>query len=78
MQPTAAHCREQQAVQLALAANEPLEARKKIALTAAAAWSEEAIAADKREARKTALSELDAAIAQEFAAEAAALRTPEI
>jgi hypothetical protein len=77
MQPTAAHCREQQAVQLALAANEPLEARKKIALTAAAAWSEEAIAAGKREARKTALSELDTAIAQEFADEDQAQRMQE-
>ena len=72
MQPTAAHCREQQAIQLALATNEPLESRKKIALVAAAAWSEEAKIADKREQRKTALSELDASIAQEFADEAEA------
>lgn len=76
--PTAALCREQQAIQLALAANEQLESRKKIALVAAAAWSEEAIIAEKREQRRVALSALDEAIVQEFADEDAAKLNAEI
>lgn len=78
MQPTAAHCREQHAIQLALADSEPLESRKKIALVAAAAWGKEAVDAAKREARKTALDRLDTAIAQEFADEDTALRSEQI
>jgi hypothetical protein len=69
MQLTALHCREQQAIQLALADSEALDTRKKIALVAAAAWGKEAVDAAKREARKTSLTELDATIAQEFADE---------
>ena len=48
MRMSAAHCREQQALQLAKAANEPLESRRKIALTAAKAWEVEAALAEKR------------------------------
>jgi hypothetical protein len=69
MQLTAAHCRAQQQIQLALAASEPLESRRKIALVAAAAWAAEAAEAAKRESGKTALDRLDRAIALEFADE---------
>ncbi len=74
MHLTAAHCRAQQAIQLAKAESEPLESRKKIALVAAAAWGVEAADAEKREAGKFISTDekLDAAIAQEFASEAAA------
>jgi hypothetical protein len=78
MQLTAQHCREQQAIQLALADSEALETRKNIALIAAAAWGKEAVDATKREARKTSLTELDAAIAQEFADEDEAGLPPQI
>lgn len=44
-------CLAQQELQLAKAANEPLENRKKIALTAAKAWGAEAESAAKRDAR---------------------------
>lgn len=65
-------CREQQAIQLAKAASEPLESRRKIALTAAKAWGIEADLADSRTNDQTSLNTLDAAITQEFAREAAA------
>lgn len=69
MHLSAAHCREQQAIQRALAESEPLESRRKIASSAAAAWGVEALEAAKRESRTTALSTLDSAIVQEFADE---------
>jgi hypothetical protein len=73
MQLSAAHCRAQQAVQLALAESEPLESRKKIALVAAAAWGAEAVEAENRESGKTVSnSQLDDDIAREFADEDAA------
>jgi hypothetical protein len=78
VQLTAAHCRAQQAVQLALAEAEPLESRKKIALVAAAAWGKEAIDAENRETGKAALNRLDAAISQEFADEDAANQPTQI
>jgi hypothetical protein len=78
VQLTAAHCREQQVIQLALANSEPLERRKKIALIAAAAWGKEAVDAGKREGRKLALDKLDASIAQEFADEDTAQRLEQI
>ena len=77
MRMSAAHCREQQALQLAKAANEPLESRRKIALTAAKAWEVEAALAEKRASDLSPLDALDAAIAQEFAREDAAGVVPE-
>jgi hypothetical protein len=70
MQLTAAHCREQQAIQLAKAESEVLESRKQIALVAAAAWGAEAVEADKRAAGK--VDGQDAEFAREFAEEAEA------
>jgi hypothetical protein len=78
MQLTAAHCRAQQAIQLALATSEPLESRRKIAMVAAAAWAAEAIEAAKRESGKTALDLLDTAIAMEFADEDALIQPRQI
>ena len=72
MRMSAAHCREQEALHLAKAANEPLESRRKIAETAAKAWASEAALADKRAAQMTPLDALDTAITQEFAREDAA------
>lgn len=68
---SAAHCREQQALQQEIADNHPLESRRKIGATAVKAWSLEAVLAEKREAKKAAqaLSDEDAAIAAEFADE---------
>lgn len=72
MHLTAAHCRAQQAIQLAKAESEPLESRKKIALVAAAAWGTEAADAEKREGKTLSpQDQLDAAITREFAREVA-------
>jgi hypothetical protein len=68
----AAFCREQAALHLAKAANEPLENRGKISLAAAKAWSAEAVLAERREAKQRPLDKLDTKITQEFAAEAEA------
>lgn len=62
-------CREQEALQLAKAASEPLESRRKIALTAAKAWATEAVLAQQRGLKQAPLDKLDAAIALEFAQE---------
>jgi hypothetical protein len=70
MQLTAAHCREQQAIQLAKAESEVLESRRKIALVAAAAWGAEAVEADNRAAGKVGAQ--DAVFAREFAEDEAA------
>ena len=72
MRMSAEHCRQQQALHLAKAANEPLVSRRSIALTAAKAWGAEAVLADKRAAQSTPLDALDTAITQEFAREEAA------
>jgi hypothetical protein len=71
-------CREQEALQLAKAASEPLENRKKIALAAAKAWAVEAGLAEKRATKPEPLDKLDAEIALEFADEEAAFEpTPD-
>ena len=62
-------CRAQEALQLAKAASEPLESRRKIALTAAKAWATEAVLAQQRALKPAPLDKLDAAIAREFAEE---------
>ena len=62
-------CREQEALQLAKAAGEPLESRRKIALTAASAWAAEAVLAKARGLKQAPLDKLDAEIALEFAME---------
>lgn len=65
-------CRQQEAIQLALAESEPLETRRKVATAAAKAWGLEAVEAEKRESVNEATpSKLDAAITLEFADEAA-------
>lgn len=69
MRVTAKFCREQEALQQARAASEPLESRRRIALSAAKAWHAEAILADQRAAGQGPMSRLDAEIAKEFAAE---------
>ncbi len=64
-------CRAQEARQLDLAANDPLESRRKIAAAAAKAWGLEAIQAEKREAGHIdPIDRLDAEITTEFADEA--------
>ncbi len=71
MRVKAAICREQQALQLALATSAPLESRRKVAAAAAKAWGLEAIQAEKREAgHLTERDKLDAEITLEFAEEA--------
>ena len=61
---------EQIKVQQEIAQNHPLEARRKIARAAVAAWTIEAALADKREAgHLSPLDKIDAEIALEFAAE---------
>ncbi|OAO01238.1 hypothetical protein [Parasphingorhabdus sp.] len=66
-------CREQQARQLDLAKNDPLESRRKVAAAAAKAWGLEAIQAEKREAGYVSPREkVDADITLEFAEEAEA------
>jgi hypothetical protein len=69
MRVTAELCREQERIQRAKAENEPLENRKKIALDAAKAWATEAVLAEKRDLKQSALDQLDAEIAREFARE---------
>lgn len=51
MHVMADYCRSQEAHQLGLAENDPVESRRKMALVAAKAWGLEAIKADKREAK---------------------------
>jgi len=64
-------CRAQEACQLDLAANDPLESRRKIAAAAAKAWGLEAIQAEKREAGHVdPIDKLDAEITTQFADEA--------
>jgi hypothetical protein len=70
---TASFCREQAATHRARAASEPLENRRKIALTAAKAWEAEALLREEHEAGGAALDKLDAEITLEFAREAALL-----
>ena len=70
MRVKAATCREQEARQLDLAANDPLESRRNVAAAAAKAWGLEAIQAEKREAgHLSPRDRLDAEIALEFAEE---------
>ena len=70
MRVKASTCREQEARQLDLAANDPLESRRKVAAAAAKAWGLEAIQAEKREAgHLSPRDKLDAEIALEFAGE---------
>ncbi len=64
-------CREQQAIQLAIAENDPLQSRRDVAIAAAEAWGREALQAEKREAGSVGLRDrLDAEITLEFAQEA--------
>jgi len=66
-------CRAQEAHQLDLAANDPLESRRTIAAAAAKAWGLEAIQAEKREAgHLDPRDKLDTEIVFEFANEAEA------
>lgn len=65
-------CREQEGLQLAKAAAEPLKNRQGIALAAAKAWDAAAQLAHKQESKLEPLDLLDAAITQEFAEEEAA------
>ena len=70
MRVKASTCREQEARQLDLAVNDPLESRRKVAAAAAKAWGIEAIQAEKREAgHLSPRDKLDAEIALEFASE---------
>ena len=70
MRVKAATCREQEARQLDLAANDPLESRRRVAAAAAKAWGLEAIQAEKREAGHVSpRDKLDAEITSEFAEE---------
>lgn len=63
-------CRAQEARQLDLAANDPLESRRTIAAAAAKAWGLEAIQAERREAgHLDPLDKLNAEITTEFAEE---------
>lgn len=62
-------CQEQEALQRAKAAADPLESRRKIALTAAAAWAVEGALAKARALKSAPLDKLDAEIAREFAEE---------
>jgi hypothetical protein len=65
-------CREQESLQLAKAAAEPLKNRQGSALAAAKAWDVAAQLAHKQESKLEPLDKLDAAITLEFAAEAEA------
>ena len=70
MRVKASVCREQEARQLDLAANDPLESRRKVAASAAKAWGLEAVQAEKREAgHLSPRDKLDAEITSEFAEE---------
>ena len=63
-------CRAQEARQMDIAANDPLQSRRTIAAAAAKAWGLEAIQAEKREAgHLDPLDQLDADITSEFADE---------
>ncbi len=71
MRVEAKMCREQQAIQLAIAENDPLQSRRDVAAAAAKAWGREALQADKREAGNVdPRDRLDAEITLEFAQEA--------
>ena len=71
MRVKARMCREQQAIQLAIAENDPLLSRRDVAAAAAKAWEREALQADKREAGNVdPRDRLDAEITLEFAQEA--------
>jgi hypothetical protein len=52
MRLTASTCREQESIQREIASTATLENRRKIATDAANAWANEAIEADKRDARE--------------------------
>jgi len=70
MRVKASTCREQEARQLDLAANDPLASRRIVAAAAAKAWGLEAIQAEKREAgHLSPRDKLDAEISREFAEE---------
>lgn len=69
MRIAADFCRKQEALQLARADSEPLENRRRIALTAAKAWAAEALLAEKRDSKKEGLDRLDTEIALEFSKE---------
>jgi len=69
MRISAMMCREQEALQLTKAANEPLANRRTIALAAAKAWGIEAVLAEKRGSIQTSLDKLDTEIAEELALE---------
>ena len=70
MRVKASTCREQEARQLDLAANDPLLSRRKVAAAAAKAWGIEAIQAEKREAgHESPRDKLDAEITREFVEE---------
>jgi len=71
MTMSAAIYRAQEAIQLDLAKNDPLENRRKIAAGAAKVWAREAMVAEWRESgRKGVFTRLDAEITAEFAEEA--------
>ncbi len=69
MRVSAITCREQEALHRAKAASDPLESRRKIALTAANAWAAEALLEEARELKQAPLDELDAEVMREFALE---------
>ena len=77
MRVPASFFREQEALQRAKVASEPLENRRKIALTAANAWETAAILAEKQTSKEEALDKLDADITLEFAREDLALAAEE-
>ena len=71
MNLSAEMCRTQQALQLDIAANDPLEKRRQIAAKAAEAWRIKAEEAEKAESGEDdPMSKLDSAITQQFADEA--------
>lgn len=71
MNLSAAMCRTQQALQLDIAANDPLEKRRQIAAKAAEAWRIKAEEAEKAESGEgDPMSKLDSDITQQFADEA--------
>lgn len=72
MRFTEKFCREQESLQIAKAASEPLTNRQGIALAAAKAWDAAAKIAHKHEAGQRPMDKLDAAIIREFADEDAA------
>jgi hypothetical protein len=72
MRFTEKFCREQESLQIAKAAAEPLKNRQGIALAAAKAWDAAAIIAHRHEAKQIPAEGVDAAIIREFAEEDAA------